>query len=148
MSEKENLEGIKDGVFKKYSYDGISAESEYSEGKKEKLWFNYYSHGQVKSEGIYKKGHKEGEWKYYNRKDDLINAIIFKGGLDVKAIKAAEKKTVADKKDIEEKQKDRTHEMQKLFAGYLANPLPEKAVKHIEYVEGEVIESDTPPSTQ
>lgn len=50
--------------------------------------------------------------------------------------------------DIEEKQKDRTHEMQKLFAGYLANPLPEKAVKHIEYVEAEVIESDTPPSTQ
>ena len=40
--------------------------------------------------------------------------------------------------DIEEKQKDRTHEMQKLFAGYLANPLP--ATKT--WIEGEVIESD------
>lgn len=105
MRETEYLYGIKDGVFKKYSYDGISAEGEYSEGKKENLWINYYSHGQVKSEGIYKKGHKEGEWKYYNRKGDLINAIIFKGGLDVKAIEAAEKKSVADKKAIEEKQK-------------------------------------------
>ena len=45
--------------------------------------------------------------------------------------------------DIEEKQKDRTHEMQKLFAGYLANPLPEVAVNHIEYVEGETVEDDT-----
>ena len=50
--------------------------------------------------------------------------------------------------DIEEKQKDRTHEMQKLFAGYLANPLPEVAVKHIEYIEGETVEDDTPSSTE
>lgn len=46
--------------------------------------------------------------------------------------------------DIEEKQKDRTHEMQKLFAGYLANPLPEVAVKHVEFIEGETVEDDTP----
>ena len=50
--------------------------------------------------------------------------------------------------DIEEKQKDRTHEMQKLFAGYLANPLPEVAVNHIEYIEGETVEDDTPSSTE
>lgn len=51
--------------------------------------------------------------------------------------------------DIEERQKDRTHEMQKLFASYIANPLPEPKRGYrdieddvvIDVEEGEVVEA-------
>jgi hypothetical protein len=58
--------------------------------------------------------------------------------------------------DIEEKQKDRVHEMQKLFASYIANPLPydpsgkewlDQREPRRDIQEGEVVESDSPPST-
>lgn len=48
--------------------------------------------------------------------------------------------------DIEEKQKDRTQEMAKLFAQYVGNPLAIADIPQPEYVEAEVVESDTPRS--
>ncbi len=115
MRETEYLYGIKDGSFKRYSYDGLATEGEYVEGKKQNQWTNYYSSGQIKNTGFYLKGYKDGIWKYYNRKGEQINTIVFKGGRDVQEILEAEKKAADAKKATEAKKQAEKKELYRKY---------------------------------
>jgi antitoxin component YwqK of YwqJK toxin-antitoxin module len=110
MRETEYSFGIKDGTFKRFGYDGLLTEGEYSEGKKANQWTNYFSDGQIKSTGLYKAGHKNGEWKYYNRKGAQVNSIVYKNGVDVQELLAAEKRA-ADLKKATEVKKNRSKQI-------------------------------------
>lgn len=105
MKETEYLYGVKDGIYKRYNFDGLVTEGEYSNGKKNGHWTNYYSPDLIKNAGQYKMGYKEGEWIYYNRKGDQINKIVFKDGKDLRIILEAQKKAEDEKRLAEEKKR-------------------------------------------
>ena len=108
MRETEFIYGVKDGPFKRFNFDGIVEEGDYSEGKKVGLWTNYFSDGQIRKTGPYDKGKKEGEWNYYNRKGKLINHIVFHEGKDLRVIMEAKKKAEEEKKAAELKEKGKS----------------------------------------
>ncbi len=125
---KEEIEyqfGVKEGVYKRYYYNGqVNIEGQYAAGKKSDVWNTYYSDGVLKNEGSFKRGNREGEWRFYNHKGDLINSITYKGGVDLKAIAEAEKKTADAKKAAEEKAKKKPTLIPRKVSGTISPVTP------------------------